>query len=197
MRHLLLTLALAGTLSTISLTSHAIDESQVPENKRTELGLYLTPEEAWDMLSEAPDQVLFLDVRTRAEAAIVGMPTAADGLVPFTEYDPFWRWDDERENYKMEPLQEFVPEAERRLNEKGLSKQDKVIVMCRTGGRSAKAADRLAKAGYTNVYSIIEGFEGDVSEAKEDNGRRTVNGWKNAGLPWSYELDKEKVYLPE
>jgi len=21
-----------------------------------------------------------------------------------------------------------------------------------------------------------------------------VNGWKNDGLPWSYELDKKKVY---
>jgi len=197
MRHSLLTFILAGVLGTVSLATHAIDESNVPEHKRTELGLYLTPEEAWNMISEAPDQVLFLDVRTRAEAAIVGMPTPADGLVPFTEYDAFWRWDDERENYKMAPLQDFVPEAERRLHEKGLGKEDAVIVMCRTGGRSAKAADRLAKAGYTNVYSIIEGFEGDVSEAEEDKGRRTVNGWKNAGLPWSYELDKEKVYLPE
>src|SRR5690625_1468431 len=159
MRHSLLTLILAGVLSTVSLAAHAIDESNVPEHKRTELGLYLTPEEAWNMISETPDQVLFLDVRTRAEAAIVGMPTPADGLVPFTEYDAFWRWDDERENYKIAPLQDFVPETERRLHEKGLGKEDAVIVMCRTGGRSAKAADRLAKAGYTTSIASLKALK--------------------------------------
>jgi hypothetical protein len=28
-------------------------------------------------------------------------------------------------------------------------------------------------------------------------GKRVVNGWKNAGLPWSYQLEKEKFSLPE
>jgi hypothetical protein len=39
---------------------------------------------------------------------------------------------------------------------------------------------------------VVYGFEGELS----DKGRRTVNGWKNAGLPWSYELDKSKMYFP-
>ena len=28
-------------------------------------------------------------------------------------------------------------------------------------------------------------------------GQRAVNGWKNAGLPWSYKLDKAKMYFPQ
>ncbi|MBK7659957.1 MAG: hypothetical protein IPJ28_12760 [Betaproteobacteria bacterium] len=31
---------------------------------------------------------------------------------------------------------------------------------------------------------------GDMSKA----GRREVNGWKNADLPWSYKLTKEKAF---
>ena len=27
-------------------------------------------------------------------------------------------------------------------------------------------------------------------------GQRIVNGWKNAGLPWSYELGKARAYFP-
>jgi hypothetical protein len=39
---------------------------------------------------------------------------------------------------------------------------------------------------------VVDGFEGDMSK----DGRRAVNGWKNAGLPWSYQLAREKMYFP-
>jgi rhodanese-related sulfurtransferase len=64
--------------------------------------------------------------------------------------------------------------------------------MCRSGGRSAAAANALAKAGYTNVWSLVEGFEGD----KDAAGKRTANGWRNAGLPWDYKLTTGQAWLP-
>ena len=72
---------------------------------------------------------------------------------------------------------------------KNLNKNDRVILVCRSGERSARAADVLAKAGFTQVYNVVEGFEGDYGKT----GRRDVNGWKNAGLPWTYKLDKAKI----
>jgi hypothetical protein len=42
------------------------------------------------------------------------------------------------------------------------------------------------------VYIVVYGYEGEMS----DKGRRNVNGWKNSGLPWSYDLDKKKMYFP-
>jgi rhodanese-related sulfurtransferase len=83
--------------------------------------------------------------------------------------------------------------VERRLKAKGMSKTDPVILMCRSGERAARGADLLAQLGYTRVYSVVGGFEGPISEK---TGRRDVAGWKNAGLPWSYELDKAKMYFP-
>ena len=69
--------------------------------------------------------------------------------------------------------------------------------MCRSGDRSAAAANQLAEAGFTAVYSVVDGFEGDVAKDGPTAGLRTVNGWKNKGLPWGYKLEKAKLTLPE
>ena len=80
------------------------------------------------------------------------------------------------------------------MAEKGLGKGDVVILICRSGDRSSRAINQqLADSGYTQVYSVVDGFEGDLSK----DGRRSVNGWKNAGLPWAYRMDRSKVYLPK
>jgi rhodanese-related sulfurtransferase len=56
----------------------------------------------------------------------------------------------------------------------------------------------LAKAGFKNVYNIVDGFEGDkLHDPKSYNdGKRIVNGWKNSGSAWTYKLDPELAYLP-
>lgn len=182
-------------LSLVTATSLAASPTDIPKDKQTSLGLYLSPKQAWDMVQENPAKTLFLDVRTRAEAAYVGMPKRVDGLVPFVEHDLLWSWDDKRNAYKFEPVQSFVPDVKHRLEAKKLSKDDIVIVMCRSGTRSAVAANRLAEEGYTKVYTVVEGFEGDTSKSGPDKGKRTVNGWKNAGLPWTYDLQKDKMFF--
>jgi rhodanese-related sulfurtransferase len=69
--------------------------------------------------------------------------------------------------------------------------------MCRSGGRSAKAVDVLAKAGFLNVFNIIDGMEGDNVEdpGSEYNRKRMKNGWKNSGLPWTYDVDPELMMI--
>ena len=139
------------------------DWDKLPEVKRSKVALYLTPQQAWDMKKKDPRGVAFFDVRTRAEAMYVGWPGDADALVPFVEHPELMSdWDDKRFMYKLEPNQDFVPEVERRLKEMGLGKDSPVILICRSGDRSSKAQDRLQTAGFTRVYSIAEGFEGDT-----------------------------------
>jgi len=175
----------------------AADKVDIPKNKQTRLELYLSPQQAWDMVQKDPAKTLFLDVRTRAEAAYVGMPEGVDALVPYVEHDASWSWDDKREAYKLEPVQGFAPQVERRLKEKNLGKDDPVILLCRSGTRSASAADLLAKQGYTQVYTVVEGFEGDTRKSGPDKGKRTVNGWKNSGLPWTHQLQKDKMFVED
>ncbi|KKK55851.1 hypothetical protein LCGC14_3070400, partial [marine sediment metagenome] len=37
------------------------------------------------------------------------------------------------------------------------------------------------------AYTVVDGFEGNrnTDRSSPDFGKRTVNGWKNAGLPWT------------
>ena len=175
----------------------SMDWSRLPEIKVTRLALYLTPKQAYDMKMADPKGVALFDVRTRAEAMYVGMATTVDALVPFVEHQEIMSdWDERRTMYKLDPNQDFVPEIERRLQELGLNKASPIILLCRSGDRSSKAADRLQAAGYTKVYSVPEGFEGDRASDGPKKGQRVVNGWKNADLPWSYRLEKAKMYFP-
>jgi len=173
------------------------DWTNLPLLKRTQLNLYLTPQDAWEMKGKLGQKVLFLDVRTRAEAMYVGMAANVDALVPYVEHQEMMMdWDERRNIYQLEPNPEFVQEVARRLKEKGLNKSSPIILICRSGDRSAKAADILQMEGYAKVYSIAEGFEGDLAKEGAKVGQRVVNGWKNAGLPWSYKLDKAKMFFP-
>lgn len=166
----------------------------VPDPKRSKAGLYLEAKDvpAFIEARGGAPKVLFLDIRTRAEAMFVGMPASVDALVPYVELPELMSdWDAQRSAYKLEPVQDFVPEVLRRLQAKQLGKTDVVVLICRSGDRSGRAATRLTDDGYTQVYSVVDGFEGDMSP----EGRRDVNGWRKAGLPWGYKLDKAKMYF--
>lgn len=164
----------------------------LPQEKQTKLGKYLTAKETAELLRSDRAKMLFVDTRTRAELAYVGMTHEIDGHVPYVELNEFWEWDDKNGRFKVELNQNFGADVEKLLAHKGLAKADRIVLMCRSGDRSARAANLLADLGHTNVWTVVDGFEGDLSPA----GRRDVNGWKNAGLPWTYKLDKTKLYLP-
>jgi rhodanese-related sulfurtransferase len=76
---------------------------------------------------------------------------------------------------------------------------DTLLVMCRSGGRSAVAVNLLTEAGFKKVYNIIDGMEGDLVDDPDNvhHGKRLKNGWKNSVLPWSYDLDPKKMRLPQ
>ncbi len=171
----------------------AVDEKEVPEYKQTRAKLYITSREAFDEIQAEENKILFLDVRTRAEVEVVGMPTVADANVPYMFMSEPMTWNDDWGSFKMTRNLNFLDAVKQRLEEKGLTQNDKVFLMCRSGGRSASAADLLSETGFTNVYSVVDGYEGD----KAKSGKRTLNGWKNSDLPWSYKLDKKKMYLPD
>jgi rhodanese-related sulfurtransferase len=184
-----------GALLRPELARAGVDPTTVSEPKRTKAGHYLMAADvpAYIQAQGGAGKVLFLDLRTRAEAMYVGMATGVDALVPYVEHQEMMTdWDTQRGIYRLEPLQDFVSEVNRRLTQKGLAKSDVVVLICRSGDRSSRGANRLADDGYTQVWSVVDGFEGDMGK----DGRRSVNGWKNAGLPWSYKLERERMYFP-
>jgi len=194
MRAILFSLALSALSALTPALALAEGATPLPENKQTLQKQYLTAQQAHDKVTQAPQEVLFLDVRSPAELAFVGMATAVDANVPFMTQTASPQWDDKRGTFVMESNPGFVADVRARLEAKGLGQDAPVILICRSGDRSAKAADALTKAGFGNVWSVTDGFEGDLAKEGPAAGTRSVNGWKNAGLPWSYKLDKAKMH---
>jgi len=173
---------------------HAEDWSSLSKKKVTTLGLYMTAEQAGKYVADHADKTLFVDVRTAAELTYLGTPAVTDAHVPFEMMDAT-QWNDKKSVYKHNINPNFVADVTARLEKKGLTKTDTVFLMCRSGNRSAKGVNLLAAAGYSNVYNVVDGYEGDKSKTAPNKGKRTVNGWKNSGLPWTYSLDRDIMYL--
>ena len=177
------TMALAGQINT------DVDASTVSKSRATPLGLYLTAKGAHQALVADP-KILLIDVRDPIELSFIGHPDGMDQNIPISLAT--YQLDANSGTYKMVANPNFLAEVEALLAREGLSKSDPIIVSCRSGPRSGAAARTLIKAGYTNVWNQIEGFEG----SKNDAGVRAKNGWRNAGLPWSYKLTPQTAWAP-
>jgi rhodanese-related sulfurtransferase len=128
---------------------------------------------AWDLLTDDRTAQL-ADVRTIAEWNFVGLPDLGSiGRRPLTV---------EWQSYpSMAVNPDFVAQASELLAGEGAKQDTPVLCLCRSGARSRAAAIALTKAGYTRVYNVAGGFEGDL-DAEGHRAKR--NGWKQAGLPW-------------
>ena len=187
--------ALILAVSSFSVMAE-IDASKLKKKKQTPQGLYMTAKDAYDERANNPLGSLFVDVRTRAEVEFVGMTSMIDANIPYMVHDKE-SWNEKKKKFNLEPNSNFSIAFKDVLAKKGFDKNSKIIVMCRSGSRSAKAANLLSQLGYNNVYSVVDGFEGDKAKTGAKKGQRVVNGWKNAGLPWSYKLAEAKMYFEE
>ena len=192
MKKSLILLTLISLFSTIAFAG--IDANKLPKKKLTPQGKYLTAKDAYKIVKNENNTVLFVDVRTRAEVEFVGMTNMVDANIPYMVQDVD-SWNEKKKKFDMAPNSNFSIVFAETLKSKDLKKDSKVILMCRSGSRSAKAANLLNKLGYKNVYTIIDGFEGDKAKSGPSKGHRKVNGWKNSNLPWSYKLAKNKMYF--
>jgi rhodanese-related sulfurtransferase len=163
----------------------------LPKGKQTALGLYVTAREAYEQWKAQPKKVHIVDVRTPEEYLFIGHPPMA-WKIPVAEQT--YEWDDAKKQFPMKLLPDFV-ERMKKVAKPG----DTVMVMCRSGVRSAIAANLLAKAGFGHVHNIVDGMEGDTVEDDESVfvGQRMKNGWKNSGCPWTYALTPDRMLLPQ
>jgi len=121
----------------------------------------LTPAEAHELMQAGAKLV---DVRTKPELQYVGK-------VPGALAVEWQTWPGSR------PNPEFLGELAA-----ATSKDEPVMFICRSGARSHSAAEAALRAGWTETYNVLEGFEGE----KDAQGHRgTVSGWRKAGLPWT------------
>lgn len=142
----------------------------------------ISPGEAYDMATTDPD-VYILDVRTADEWIWVGHPDAnklgygaeLDGKVVNVSFKIV-----KKGAWVTNPS--FVTDVAEIFENTGST----LITMCRSGNRSLAAQAKLRSAGYT-VLNMCDGFEGQTDE----NGYRTVSGWKNDDLPYRITSPKD------
>jgi rhodanese-related sulfurtransferase len=121
------------------------------------------PKQVWEILQNNSSAVL-VDVRSHTEYAFVGhTPNALH--IPWKKA-PDWT---------VNPY--FVKDIDAVIAEKDTL----LILMCRNGCRSMQAALALEQNGYTNLFNMDEGFEGDMDDNQH---RGTINGWRFHKLPW-------------
>lgn len=191
MLRLLTVAVLAGVVASPAM---AAPEPKDPK-KQTAWGLYLTSKEAFEMKQANGDRVLFVDVREPVEIMFTGFTDTVDVNVPFLLVNPA-KWNPNKQVLAMEPNPDFAPGILAALEARGLDKSTPVLLMCRSGGeRGAPSAKALEGLGLAAVYVVVDGFEGSTSKDNPNGPWRLVNGWKNSGLPWSYSLNPEKVFI--
>lgn len=131
----------------------------------------IRPKEAYEILEQQKDAVL-MDVRSTMEYEFVGHPVNATHVV--LKEPPDWETRADFVNNVRLALAQQQPENNAIID-------IPLLMLCRSGKRSELGAELLIKEGFTNVYNVLEGFEGD----KDDNGHRnTINGWRFYDLPW-------------
>lgn len=188
---LMVVVAAILTLSAQADETTALRSNQlIPDEKQTSLRLYVTASEAYDKWKANPEQVKILDVRTPEEYIYVGHAEMAVNIpITFQTY----RWNAGKRYFTLTPNPDFVSQVKEWVNP-----SDTILVMCRSGGRSAMSINVLAEAGFKNVYNITDGMEGDTVKDPDSQfyGKRMRNGWKNSGLPWTYEVNPEQMRLP-
>lgn len=121
----------------------------------------VSPKLAWE-LAQAGSAVL-VDVRTAEERKFVGQVPGSVHVAWAT-------------GTSLTRNPRFVRELEAKVGKEAV-----VLLLCRSGKRSALAAEAAAKAGFTNAFNVLEGFEGELDAAGQ---RGHTDGWRLRGLPW-------------
>ena len=129
----------------------------------------IDPQQSYAFLQQNP-QAILIDCRSSMEFLFVGHPIGAIHVA----------WIDEPD-WEINP--NFAIEVRKALQSRPTSSGDEtpVLVICRSGKRSLDAGKVLLQAGFTTVYNVAEGFEGERNEKHQ---RSTVGGWRFHGLPW-------------
>jgi rhodanese-related sulfurtransferase len=129
----------------------------------------IAPKQVWEAL-RTDGSARLVDVRTDAEWNFVGLPDLSESgqepvLIPWQVY----------------PTMQVNSRFAEHLRQSGLTPENRLYFLCRSGGRSRAAAEAAQAAGFPHAYNVQDGFEGPPDP---EGHRGEVAGWKAEGLPW-------------
>ena len=125
----------------------------------------VSPVQAWQLVQDGAARLV--DVRSPEEVKFVGQVPGVVN-VPWASGTSLTR----------------NPRFVKELESKHGSRDAPLLLLCRSGKRSAEAAAAATRAGFTQVFNVREGFEGEL----DGNLRRgALGGWRSHGLPWQQD----------
>lgn len=137
----------------------------MPDPKR------VSPEDAKKLMDE--EGYVYLDVRSIPEFE-QGHPEGAYNI-PLLH----------RGEGGMQPNPDFM-----KVVEAVFPKDAKLVIGCRSGGRSLRAAKQMLQAGYTDVVDQRAGYAGSA----DPFGQKVEEGWEPKGLPTKTGSEPERDY---
>lgn len=132
---------------------------------------HISAKEAWELLEKEPNAA-FIDVRSDMEFLFIGHPKGAVNI-PWIEEPDF----NINPNFEREVRKLILGGVIESSEHNGVP----VVLICRSGNRSAEAGNLLLEHGFKHVYNIEQGFEGELDD---DHHRSTLGGWRFDKLPW-------------
>lgn len=141
-----------------------IQASQLAQKQALAFTGTISPQHAWQLFQS--EYAAIVDVRTTEERKFVG-------YVPDTVHIAWATGTSFNRNPR------FVKELEHKIG-----KDKPILLLCRSGKRSAAAAAAAHQAGFEKIYNIEQGFEGDLDQIGH---RGSFNGWRFHHLPWQQD----------
>ena len=133
----------------------------------------VSPQQAYELM-QSDQEIIYLDVRSVPEYE-AGHPQGAVNI-PLLHFTP---------GLGMSPNESFQS-----VVEANLPKDARIIIGCKTGGRSANACQIMSQMGYTDVTNVRGGFVG----ASDMSGRMVEPGWSALNLPVATEAGEGADY---
>ncbi len=126
----------------------------------------LSSTQCWDFIQKNQTNSYLIDVRTNEEWKETGVADLSSinnqvKLISLMIFTPYIHINDN-----------FLNE----LNKSIIDKNTNLFFICKSGGRSLKAAQMAIQDGYINSYNVNDGFVGNMLNEK-------LNGWMNSKLP--------------
>jgi rhodanese-related sulfurtransferase len=127
----------------------------------------INSQKAKEMLDQDPEAI-YVDVRSIPEF-LRGHPIRALNI-------PLFHYNEQVQ--QMSPNPDFL-----KVSEAVLPQDKTLIVGCMVGGRSQKACEALAQAGFEKLHNVMGGYGG----GRDPMTGEPVPGWSQLGLPISQE----------
>ncbi len=139
--------------ATVEKSASQVSKPELSKEKQTTSRLYLTAKGAYEKWSVDSEKVRILDVRTTEEHSLSAMPRWCGTSSPSADVSV---------GRQQEEAPHDAQPGFRRQSEGACQARRCAWSCVVSGGRSAQAVNRLAEAGFRNVYNIVDGMEGDV-----------------------------------